>query len=229
MFLDNREIAGLITIFVIILLIIKTNRKQVIIDLVKQLLGTVKLFLKLFFPYFLYVSLIIAILRYFDAWNFEYSFKTTIYWIAVFLIPSVLSLSNKKWGSVQDVFLLLKKVASVSVLYTVIVNFYTFNLFVEVLLVLLFTFLSLIILVPGVDKLITNGVNLILKTIGLVVVLYAIVRLVFFTGKLEYIAILYDFILPVVLSIYCLPLFYFISWYIQYENSKIKRKLFDSK
>lgn len=216
---NTREIAiAIIAIFIIGYVLSKSN-----IEIFKSFKGVLKAFFskKIITPIiimFIYSFFLVYILNVFGLWE-NHQIKNYIYWL---IVVGVLTHFQKDTYSFKTVF---KETLSLIVIFQFILTFYTFNLFFELLFILIVSILSITKIFIEKD---TEANQSAIKVIDSLLLFIGLI-MIFLTAK-EYIynfdefadsKTLYDFFVPTFLSIMIIPYFYLFFIFVTYESSFI--------
>lgn len=212
---NTRESAFAIIIFLLISFALYKGHKEI--------LESFSLLLKSFFnpkiiipiTIMVFYSLgIVYVLNIFGLWE-NHQIKNFIYWL---IAVGFLTHFKADTYSVRDI---IKKSISLIVIFQFIINFYTFNIFFELLLISSFLILSAMKAVSEKDE----NKEILHKTIDIILVTFIIILIVlsvnqYLTNINEFTKIktLYDFIVPTILSIMIIPYFYIFFTLVSYEN-----------
>lgn len=219
--LSTREYAVFtwVLIFIIIsfLLLWKQRNLHLLYQVFKQFFSP-----KLFIPtllYFVWFALGVLILYCIGLWNFSY-LKTSILWFLFEALVIFYSLEKSDKLKVQ-IKGFISKSFSISTLLTILVNLYTFNYFIELILIF-FLFVSslLIVFTKRVKKNTTVVLGYFEIFLGLVILLLLILAIFNFIAGFELsmlTEILIEYFLLIVLSFWVTPAVYIIRIYAIYE------------
>jgi len=216
-FLNTREIAIMILliVFLIVIFSIKDARKAVL-DIIRLLLVSIKIIIP-FIGMVLYISLILFILTYLGFLNIN-MVKNVIFWFAV-----AIYLFFKANEVTKDKNFFKTKAVEYVGLTTVIgfiINFYTFNLLIEIVLqIIIFALILLIAVSKTQEK--YKPVEKFLSTILFIILACLVIIFLnnLFTNPNEFININtgITFILPGILTVLLLPFIYLLALYISYD------------
>jgi hypothetical protein len=212
---STRELAFIIWIVIALILInlnkgIRTSFFQVVhIFFSKRILIPFILLL-------IYISIAILIVQEVGLWDISL-LKDSIFWIFTVAFAMYVR-SNKIKNSAYFKALLLESFAWIIIL-EFIINFYTFNLAVELIIIPLFAFIGVL---QGyaeikrerkVEKLISNAISI----FGLVLLCYIVTKTIQEFNLLFTVGNLKSFLLPLYLTLFVIPFFYVLSLFIIYE------------
>lgn len=214
---NTREIAIAILFFSLIIFALYKNSEEII----KSFRGVLKAFFnkKIITPIlimFLYSLVLIYILNTFSLWE-NHQIKNYIYWLI-----SIGILTHFKQNSF-NIKSVLKDTLSLIVIFQFILTFYTFNLFFELIFILVVSLLSISKIFIDKNKenmkTVNTFIDILLSIFGFI--------LIFLTAK-EYLnnfdefanaKTLYDFLVPTYFSIMAIPYFYLFFMIVTYESS----------
>lgn len=174
----------------------------------------------------LYVAIIIFFLSQVSLWNI-YQLKNTLLWFistAAISFFRVNTISQSPYYFIETVRDNLKLL----VVLEFLVSFYTFNLWVELIIVPLATLLGSMLVISQSDKkyqLVEKFINSLLVFSGIFLVAYTIYKLATAFNEFAKVQTLYDFAIPPLLTFLFLPFIYFMVLFISYENAFIRLSL----
>jgi len=205
----------LLIVFLIVIFSIKDARKAVL-DIIRLLLVSIKIIIP-FIRMVLYISLILFILTYLGFLNIN-MVKNVIFWFAV-----AIYLFFKANEVTKDKNFFKTKAVEYVGLTTVIgfiINFYTFNLLIEIVLqIIIFALILLIAVSKTQEK--YKPVEKFLSTILFIILACLVIIFLnnLFTNPNEFININtgITFILPGILTVLLLPFIYLLALYISYD------------
>lgn len=220
--LSNREISILIWSFVIFVVLIISSKGSF-----GQFLNVIKaLFSEKFIPFYiiflLYFFLIILLLNRFSIWEFSL-YKDFVYWFLTNGIVLFFRANNLK--TIKDFVKVILSATSLTIIIEFIVGFYNFSLIVELILIPIVTFISLLILVAEMKnddpntKIVANILKGLLTTIGFGLLIYGIYQMITNYEDFFTLSNLKSFLLPPIFTLLFLPLIYFTVLYIKYERA----------
>lgn len=214
---SSRELALLIWIAAII----------VIMSFNKELRHSMRGILKAFFArkiviiisaLTLYVILSIVVLRSCGLWNINL-LKDTAFWFFGFAMVTFFSINKAK--NLGYFLRITKEAFKWTILIEFLVNFYTFHLATELILLPVIVFIAVTQAYSEVDKK-HEEVNRVLKNfltiIGLCYFCYALFKTITDYKRVFTLSNLYALILPPILTVLILPFFYLTAVYMQYEE-----------
>ncbi|MCT7908749.1 hypothetical protein N5915_04180 [Arcobacter lacus] len=191
----------------------------------KEILESLKNVLKAFFHpkiitpmifMFFYSLGIVFLLNKIGLWE-NHQIKNFIYWLVA---VGILTHFKKDTYSAKGV---IKDTISLAVVFQFILTFYTFNLFFELIFILLITILSLTKVVAEKDKeknsSVIKVIDFILISLGILIIILSINKYINNFSEFADIKTLYDFLVPSILSIMIIPYFYMFFILVRYENA----------
>ncbi|PKL67012.1 MAG: hypothetical protein CVV28_08120 [Methanobacteriales archaeon HGW-Methanobacteriales-1] len=218
--LSTREIAIIILLFVFLIIIfsIKSTRKA-IFDLLRIILSAKKVIIP-FIGMTLYISLILYLLYYIELFNISLV-KNAIFWFIIGAIPLFYKTNDieKKYknffrNNVIECFAL-------PAIFSFLINFNTFNVIIELILISIIIFIVLLISVSKTNakyKPAEKFFSIILVIIFLCLILNFIYNLFINPNGFLSKNTLITFILPAILTIFLLPYIYALALYIEYDS-----------
>ena len=189
----------------------------------EALCGVVKAFLttKIIIPFIgmiLYISLISLILYHLGILNIDLV-KYVIFWFFPVAIPLFFTanrvVEDKNYFKTKAV-----EYVKITTLFSFFINFYTFNIFGELILQSILLFLILLIAVSKIDKkykAVENLLSIILLIIVACLVIFFIYSLLKQPNELININTGIAFVLPGILTILLLPYIYLLALYMRYD------------
>ncbi|MDP8314895.1 MAG: hypothetical protein RAP70_07460 [Candidatus Celaenobacter antarcticus] len=220
--LNSREWAYVIWFIIFVIFIVLSSKMKKVRESFRSLLKAFfrKKIISILSLMIIYISTVVYILCKLNLWEFH-QLKNTIVWflfvgsVSLFRINSIKKESHFFRNSIIDN---LKLVAIIQF----IVGFYTFSLFIELLIVPFIVLLAGMIAVSQADKkfhLLENILNGILAIFGLILIMYSIIMLI--THFTEYATkqTFYDFYIPPLLTLMYLPFIYIVIVFITYEDT----------
>ena len=214
---NNREIAILIWLLIFFILIFTDSKVRIsLLSLIRAFLE--KKILVLFVAMLFYIYLTIMILNRVSFWDMS-ALKDTIFW----LLGTAMATFFETNKALQDNNY-FKKVIIDSIKFVIliefIINLYTFNLLVELIIVpviCLFTMISVFADSMSKYKQVKGFSDGVLGIIGIYLLIFTFREIVFDFDNFMSLKNLRDFLLPPLLSILLIPYFYFAALYMQYE------------
>lgn len=180
---------------------------------------------KFFFLLFLYIAITLLILYELSIWNTSLT-KTTIYWVFGWSIIAFINSGklHQEKGYLHKVF---REVLNITILIAFFVNFYTFALWIELILVPFAVTLSLLTFFSGTKdeyKILNTFLNRVQIVFGTAIFIFCISKAVEDIESLASTSTIHELILPIYLSILLLPFLYALSWYARYEQNVRRQK-----
>ena len=222
----NRELAIIIwlAIFIAFLLCKKAIRGNTILSVIKSILN--RKILAYLVSFLFYFSLFIYFFYYFGWWDAS-NLKDTIIWyifagIPIGFVVATSKLKNGYWRS------LILNNLKLTVLVEFIVNFFTFPIIVELVIVPVIALLAWINSYSkhfgeykDVEKLTTS----LLSVFGLFMLFYSLSRAIFEYNSIGNVNALKSLLFPVVYSLVSIPYMYAFKLVVEYEKLFIRLKL----
>ena len=216
---NTREIAiGIIVFFLIFFVIYKDKDKEVL----NSLKGVINSFLspKIITPIlfmFLYSVGMVYLLYKIGLWE-NHQIKNIIYWL---FAVGILTHFKKDEYSAKAV---IKDTISLLAIFQFILTFYTFNLFFELLFIILTVIFTSIKLVSEKDeknKAVAKFASVMLSIFGFILVYLSINQYITNFNEFANSKTFYDFFVPTFLSIMIIPYFYIFFMLVKYETSLV--------
>ena len=210
----NREIAFIVWLLFIMVALVSTRFvRQSLAELVGVLFQ--KVFLWVFLSALIYLIPLVWFFERIDIW----STKDFVFWIFAVALVQIFNVTNAKKS---DYF---KTIIVQSVTFTVlvefIINFYSFHLVVELLLLPILLLLTTLKAVSDTDKK-YNAISKLLENIfavlGFTFIGYSIYKTIINYDNFFTLLTLKDFVFPILLTIVFIPFLYFLALYIAYES-----------
>lgn len=225
---NNREIAlGIIFLVSIFAMFLKRDIRKSIINLFGILFN--KHFNRVYFEIFLYSLIMVSILYKIGFWNFSFT-KDTLIWMLFTSLYLSFKVADDKDNN--KLFLnILRNTISVTVFIEFLLNIYTFSIILEIVVVVIVIFLSMMIsfteVFPDKDK---NGqVNKLMKGINIYVGLNIIIFLIFEVlnnlDSLLTLDTLKSFVLPIIFTVMFIPYLYYLLIRVSYDQLKVSIRL----
>ena len=165
-----------------------------------------------------YISLMIWLLNYTGLWDTS-QIKNTIVWcvtVATVMLFRANVMSENKHFFKAAILDNLK----IIVILEFIINVHTLNIWLELILVPLSTFLILLVTVAELDKkheLVASLINGILIALGTILIIYALYTILTDMPSFTTYANFQSFVLPPIMSIIYIPFMYFIALIMTYQ------------
>ena len=216
---NTREIAiGILLILFILYALYKSSKE--ILESFKDILKAFfhpKIITPIIFMFF-YSLGIVFLLNKIGLWE-NHQIKNFIYWL---IAVGILIHFKKDTYSIKG---LIKDSISLVAIFQFILTFYTFNLFFELIFILLITILSLAKVIAEKDKdknkILIKIIDFILISFSILIILLSIYQYVNNFSEFTDIKTLYDFLIPTILSIMIIPYFYMFFIFVRYESALI--------
>ena len=231
---NNRELALVIWVFVVIILLFKNGKmRSSLFDVLKAALN-IKLIV-LYILMMLYTTLIVYGLYFVGFWEI-FLLKDTIIWFIFTAIISVFRAIDKA-DDLTYFKVIIKDNIKFILLFEFIVNFYTFSLPIELILVPVLFFVTIFVsfldIMPEYQdekyvpvKKFFNFINIIL---GIYIVLNSIILAINDLNNLQTIDTLKSLLLPSILSLLFMGFIYFFVLWSAYEQIFIRIKFGEKK
>ena len=230
--LSNRELALSIWILISIIFVLSIPKLKEIRKQIKQILKTLfsKTFIVIYLFMTFYIILIVVGIWKIGLWE-SHQIKNTLIWVF-----SVAILSFVKINSIKDdpnFFInTVKDNFKIVVIIEFIIGFYSFSLFIEILLLPVLVFISAFLAYSQTDnkyKVVEKFINNIFAIFGILIIFYSIYMLTTNFDEFVNIQTIYDFYIPPLLTILYLPFIFLILVYITYENIFVRLQFFIKK
>lgn len=227
----NREIAIIFWLVVIIIyFIIDKSRRVSLIDVLKVLFS--RIFIIIISSMLIYISGILFVLYKIGFWE-TFLIKDTLVWIVMNAFTLMLNSTDK---ALQEGFFKGKLLESIKIIVLIqfIINTYTFNIILEIILVFVLVFLGALQAFASteekykpVEKL-TDGL---ISFFGLMILSNAIYLAVKDLNSLGSSVTLKSFLLPIILTVLYLPYVYCLALFSMYERiyGRLKMKSYIDK
>lgn len=215
---NTREIAiGIIVSLLIFYVLIKSTK-----EIRESFHGLIKAFFhkKIITPIafmFIYSLGVVYMLNTIGLWE-NHQIKNFIYWLVV---VGILTHFKK---DTYDVKTVIKETLSLIVIFQFILNFYTFNIFLELVLIFLTIILSVVKVVSEKQEnkeIINKFVDTVFVIFGLIIIGLSINQYISNFDEFANSKTMYDFFVPTILSVMIIPYFYLFFMVVRYENGFI--------
>ena len=170
-----------------------------------------------------YVILIILLLFQLKLWNINL-LKNTIFWFAgtalILLVNTNNAIQDKKYFRK-----IMIKSLKFTLLLTFLINFYTFPLIIELILLPTITTLLVISVYTNAKQEylpVKKVVDTLLSVWGVFIIIYVLINALTDSGNLLTINNLLELLLPILLNLLLLPFLYCLTIFMAYENSLIR-------
>lgn len=214
---STRELSILIWISIgLIAIMFSSKMREGLGGVLKILFGTTILIILT--ALIVYVSLILFLLYKLELWNFSL-LKDTLFW---FFTTALVLLFNINKAKTEGYFKnIIKENIKWAISVEFIVNFYTFSLLKELVLVPSMIFLATIQAVASTDKKniqVSKLLGNILSIIGILLIAFIVYKT--FTNYQEILTFhtLFSFLLPPFLTVLLIPFLYLLAIYMNYEE-----------
>lgn len=215
---SNREISIIIWIMFLIILFsinkeVRKSFKDILPTLFDEKIVDVVLLM------LLYTELMVLVLSIIEFWNFTL-LEDTIYWVLLVGFPLLLEMEkiNSEKNHVKSI---LKNSIKCIIIIEFITNFYNFSLIIELVLIPVVTFISLLQVVsktkPEWNK-VYNLLTWILAFFAIFVFIYSVSEIYKNPNGFFNLLTLQIFLLPVILTIMFIPFLYLVAIYSLYET-----------
>ena len=227
-YLNNRELAAVIWIAVLTLFALKVKDvRKCLRNLIAQ--AFIKKFNIVYVLMLSYIALILFGLSEIDLWDLTQS-KTTIFWIALSAIPTIFKTNSLKDGNITFKSLVFDHFRLVAIV-GVMVNSYVFGIIVEIIIFPILVILEKLIFVCDNNKTQENRLahkflNSIMGVIAFLLILHGLYGLYDNPEVLLTKQAVFDFLLPIVLTIAFIPFLYCLMVYSIYESVFITINIF---
>lgn len=227
----NRELGIIFWLVVLfIFVIINKNRRESLTDVLKVL--TSKIFLIIISFMLIYIAGILYFLYKIGYWELFF-IKDTLIWIIFNAFVLMLSSTDK---ALKEGFFKQKLVESIKIIVVIqfIANTYTFNLYIEIVLVFVLVFLGALQAFSGTDekyKPVEKFTTGLISVLGLVILSNAIYLAIKEFNSLGSLVTLKSFLLPIILTGLYLPYVYCLALFSVYEKiyGRLKMKSYIDK
>lgn len=224
--LSTREKALVVWLFV--LLVFMLSRKEIrnsFFQIIRMMFFS-KLAL-IFIGTIIYASLVSSILQKVSLWNILL-LKDTVFWIVGTACVLLMGIDKAMRDSTYFKKLALS-VFALSVMIEFLVNLYTFNFWVEMILIPVFVFIGGMLGIAETDakySLIKRVLNSVLVAFGLFSILYALAQLVSSLSSFTTLYNLRVFLIGPILSLGYIPIMYLLALFMTYETLFVRINMF---
>lgn len=168
-----------------------------------------------------YVLLSVFILYQIQIWDIS-QLKNTLFWYIIFAIGTMFSLNTIKENSHNFFIQTIRSSINLSILLQFIINFHTFNFFLELILIIPFVTLVTILSAVANESIEQQKVKKLCEFLLALIFLIFFIHFILQTFKAPSTFINYqalqDFFVPIILTILYLPFLWFFLLYIKYEE-----------
>lgn len=213
---NNREIALLLWLAVIVLAVLLSKLRKSLAPIVKIL--TSKLFLIIFSLIGAYLYGIILLLKNFEVWKTS-NLKDVLFWLFTVGLILVFKINDAKSNAYfKGIFLSAIKW---TILLEFIVNLYSFSLFTEIIILPVLVLLTMTQAVAEMDerhKIVSKFLQNVIAIIGLSIFCYSLYKTIINFEAVLTFQNLVSFLLPSTITILFIPFVYFLALYSTYES-----------
>jgi hypothetical protein len=213
---NNREIALLIWLAVIVLAVLFSKLRKTLVPIVKIL--TSKMFLIIFSLIGAYLFGIILLLRNLEVWQTS-NLKDVLFWLFTVGLILVFKINDAKSNAYfKGIFLSAIKW---TITLEFVVNFYNFSLFTEIVILPVLVFLAMTQAVAEMDdkhKVVSKFLQNVIAIAGLSIFCYSLYKTIINFEAVLTFQNLVSFLLPSTITILFIPFVYFLALYSTYES-----------
>jgi len=223
----NREIALILWIFIAVVAIIFSTIRNSFFRLIKTL--TYKTFLLIYFLIGIYLTGIILIFKKIAIWNCYY-LKDILFWLFSAGLVYVFKIDGAKNNSYFKNIIF--SAISGRIIVEFILNFYTFSLLAEIIILPLFVYVVAIQAFAEVyqkNKTVTSLLQKIITISIVFVFCYSLYKTIINYKDVFTVKVLIELLLPSTIAILCIPFLYCLALYITYESYFITLNCMTSK
>lgn len=213
---NNREIALLLWLAVIVLAVLLSKLRKSLVPIVKIL--TSKMFLIIFSLIGAYLFGIILLLKNFEIWQTS-NLKDVLFWLFTVGLILVFKINDAKSNAYfKGIFLSAIKW---TIILEFVVNLYSFSLFTEIVILPVLVFLAMTQAVAEMDekhKVVSKFLQNVIALAGLSIFSYSLYKTVINFEAVLTFQNLVSFLLPSTITILFIPFVYFLALYSTYES-----------
>lgn len=213
---NNREIALLLWIAVIVLAVLFSKLRKSLVPIIKIL--TSKMFLIIFSLIGIYLFGIIFLFKHLDVWQ-NSNLKDVLFWLFTVGLILVFKINDAKSNAYfKGIFLSAIKW---TIVLEFVVNLYSFSLFSEIIILPVLVFLAMTQAVAEMDekhKVVSKFLQNIIAIAGLSIFSYSLYKTVINFDAVLNFQNLVSFLLPSTITILFIPFVYFLALYSTYES-----------
>ncbi len=213
---NNREIALLLWIAVIVLAVLISKLRKSLVPIIKILAS--KMFLIIFFLIGAYLFGIILLLKNFEIWQTS-NLKDVMFWLFSVGLILVFKINEAKSNAYfKGIFLSAIKW---TIVLEFIVNLYSFSLFTEIIILPILVFLAMTQAVAEMDdkhKVVSKFLLNVIAISGLSIFFYSLYKTIVNFDDVLTFQNLVSFLLPSTITILFIPFVYFLALYNTYES-----------
>lgn len=213
---NNREIALLLWIAVIVLAVLLSKLRKSLVPIIKIL--TSKMFLIIFSLIGAYLFGIILLLKNLVVWQSS-NLKDVLFWLFSVGLILVFKINDAKSNAYfKGIFLSTLKW---TIVLEFIVNLYSFSLFTEIIILPVLVFLAMTQAVAELDekhKVVSKFLQNVIAVAGLSIFFYSLYKTIVSFDDVLTFQNLVSFLLPSTITILFIPFVYFLALYSTYES-----------
>lgn len=213
---NNREIALLLWLAVIVLAVLLSKLRKSLVPIVKIL--TSKMFLIIFSLIGAYLFGIILLLKNLEIWQTS-NLKDVLFWLFTVGLILVFKINDAKSNAYfKGIFLSAIKW---TIILEFVVNLYSFSLFTEIVILPVLVFLAMTQAVAEMDekhKVVSKFLQNVIALAGLSIFSYSLYKTVINFESVLTFKNLVSFLLPSTITILFIPFVYFLALYSTYES-----------
>lgn len=213
---NNREIALLLWIAVIVLAVLLSKLRKSLVPIIKIL--TSKMFLIIFSLIGAYLFGIIFLFKQLDVWQ-NSNLKDILFWLFTVGLILVFKINDAKSNAYfKGIFLSAIKW---TIVLEFIVNLYSFSLFTEIIILPVLVFLTMTQAVAEMDekhKVVSKFLQNVIAIAGLSIFTYSLYKTIVNFDDVLTFQNLVSFLLPSTITILFIPFVYFLALYSTYES-----------
>tara|TARA_R110000823_G_C15946378_1_gene501031 strand:+ start:3842 stop:4708 length:867 start_codon:yes stop_codon:yes gene_type:complete len=213
---NNREIALILWLAVIVLAVLLSKLRKSLVPIVKILAS--KMFLIIFSLIGAYLFGIILLLKNLEVWQTS-NLKDVLFWLFTVGLILVFKINDAKSNAYfKGIFLSAIKW---TIILEFVVNLYSFSLFTEIVILPVLVFLAMTQAVAEMDdkhKVVSKFLQNVISIAGLSIFCYSLYKTVINFEAVLTFQNLVSFLLPSTITILFIPFVYFLALYSTYES-----------
>lgn len=213
---NNREIALLLWIAVIVLAVLLSKLRESLVPIFKIL--TSKMFLIIFSLIGTYLYGIILLLKNLEVWQTSY-LKDVLFWLFSVGLILIFKINESKSNAYfKGIFLSAIKW---TIVFEFIVNLYSFSLFKEIIILPILVFLAMTQAVAEMDekhKVVSKFLQNVIAIAGITIFSYSLYKTIVNFDDVLTFKNLVSFLLPSTITVLFIPFVYFLALYSTYES-----------
>lgn len=213
---NNREIALLLWITLIVLAVVVSKLRKSLVPIFKILTG--KMFLIIFSLFGAYLYGIILLLKNLEVWQTS-NLKDVLFWLFSVGLILVFKINEAKINAYfKGIFLSAIKW---TIVLEFIVNLYSFSLFKEIIILPILVFLAMTQAVAEMDekhKVVSKFLQNVIAIAGLSIFSYSLYKTIVNFDDVLTFQNLVSFLLPSTITVLFIPFVYFLALYSTYES-----------